>query len=49
MAVAGNPASTTILTETVTEPIVEIGGVQADILFSGLTPGTSVSIKSTPV
>ncbi|MCB9384449.1 MAG: hypothetical protein H6509_07530 [Bryobacterales bacterium] len=39
LGVAGNPASKTILTETVTQPIVEIGGVQADILFSGLTPG----------
>ncbi len=39
LAIAGQPASSTILSETLLEAQVEIGGVQADILFSGLTPG----------
>ena len=38
-AVAGQPASSTVLTQTANPPTVDIGGVTADILFSGLTPG----------
>jgi uncharacterized protein (TIGR03437 family) len=39
IAVAGQPASATILSETNAQPTVDIGGVSADILYSGLTPG----------
>ena len=39
IAVAGVPASSTILSETSQDASVTIGGVSADILYSGLTPG----------
>lgn len=39
VTVAGEPASTTILAETATEPSVSIGGVEGEVQFSGLTPG----------
>ena len=39
LAVAGQPASSQILSETTLDATVEIGGAAADILFSGLTPG----------
>ncbi len=38
-AVAGNPASSDILSETVVTPTVTIGGAPADVTYSGLTPG----------
>lgn len=38
-AVAGNPASGDILSETVVTPNVTIGGAPADVSYSGLTPG----------
>ncbi|MEQ9055441.1 MAG: hypothetical protein RLO38_12145, partial [Roseovarius confluentis] len=37
--VAGEPASSTILTRTATDPIVTIGGVAGEVQFAGLTPG----------
>jgi len=37
---SGSAASNTTLSETVTTPIVTIGGVLAKVLFSGLAPGT---------
>ncbi len=37
---SGNAASSTTLSETVTTPVVTIGGVPAKVLFSGLAPGT---------
>jgi uncharacterized protein (TIGR03437 family) len=39
IAVAGHPASGTILSETSSTPTVDIGGVSAEIQYSGLTPG----------
>ncbi len=39
LAVAGEAASDTVLTETLESVVVAFGGVPADILFSGLTPG----------
>ena len=39
IAVAGHPASGTILSETSSTPVVDIGGVSAEIQYSGLTPG----------
>ncbi|MBI1355864.1 MAG: hypothetical protein GC160_16105 [Acidobacteria bacterium] len=39
IAVAGEPASTTILTRTQEMPTVEIGGVAGEVKFAGLTPG----------
>ena len=36
---SGDPASLTMLSPTVTPPTVTIGGVSAQIAFSGLTPG----------
>jgi len=38
-AIAGNPASSDILSETVVTPTVTIGGAPADVTYSGLTPG----------
>ena len=38
-AVEGYPAPDAPLTTTLADPIVNIGGVEGDILFSGLTPG----------
>jgi uncharacterized protein (TIGR03437 family) len=38
-AIAGNPASSDILSETVVTPTVTIGGASADVSYSGLTPG----------
>jgi uncharacterized protein (TIGR03437 family) len=38
-AVAGNPASSDILSQTVVTPSVTIGGAPADVSYSGLTPG----------
>jgi len=35
----GAPASATPLSETRTKPVVTIGGVTADVSFSGLAPG----------
>jgi uncharacterized protein (TIGR03437 family) len=35
----GSPASNTSLSYTTTTPIVKIGGVSANLLFSGLAPG----------
>jgi len=35
----GSPAPTTSLCETTTTPTVTIGGIKADVLFSGLAPG----------
>ena len=37
--VSGDPTSNTGLTSTMTIPVVTIGGVRADVIFSGLTPG----------
>lgn len=39
--VAGNPAPADILSETTVTPSVTIGGVPADVTYSGLTPGFS--------
>ncbi len=39
LAVTGEAASKTILTETIEPVTVSFGGVNADIIFSGLTPG----------
>ncbi len=39
VAVAGSPASSSIFSETTEAPLVEIGGVFGEVLFSGLTPG----------
>jgi uncharacterized protein (TIGR03437 family) len=36
---SGQPASGTNLSQTTTPPVVTIGGQQAQVLFSGLTPG----------
>jgi minor extracellular serine protease Vpr len=36
----GSPASTAITSETMTTPVVTIGGVPAPVLFSGLAPGS---------
>ncbi len=38
-AVAGNPASADILSETIVTPSVTIAGAPADVTYSGLTPG----------
>lgn len=38
-AVAGNPASSDLLQETVVTPSVTIAGAPADVTYSGLTPG----------
>ncbi len=38
---AGQPAPFERPTNTVENPVVTIGGVRADVLFSGLTPGTA--------
>jgi uncharacterized protein (TIGR03437 family) len=38
-AVAGNPASADILSETVAAPTVTIGDAPAEVTYSGLTPG----------
>ncbi len=37
----GEAASSTSLTVTVTKPVVLIGGVSAEVLFSGIVPGTA--------
>jgi adhesin/invasin len=37
---AGQPAPVTPLSETVTTPVVQIGGIPAEITYSGLAPGT---------
>ncbi len=39
VAIAGQPASTTILSRTADLPNVEIGGVAGEVKFAGLTPG----------
>lgn len=39
LAVAGNPASPDLLSETVVTPTVTIGGAPAEVTYSGLTPG----------
>jgi len=39
LAVAGNPASMTILTTALDPPAVSFGGVTAEVFFAGLTPG----------
>jgi uncharacterized protein (TIGR03437 family) len=39
LAIAGEPASSTILAQTANAPTVEIGGVAGEVKFSGLTPG----------
>jgi uncharacterized protein (TIGR03437 family) len=36
---AGNPASSTPLSQTAAAPTVTIGGVRANVQFSGLAPG----------
>jgi uncharacterized protein (TIGR03437 family) len=36
---AGKPASSSPLSKTLIVPIVTIGGIQAEVLFSGLSPG----------
>ena len=38
-ALPGVPASSTVLSQTLDTPIVEVGGVQATVHFAGLTPG----------
>lgn len=38
-AIAGNPASSDLLQETVVTPTVTIAGAPADVSYSGLTPG----------
>lgn len=35
----GQPAGTSPLSETITRPLVMIGGIPAEVLFSGLAPG----------
>jgi len=37
---SGDPASTTVLSYTTSQPTVSIGGINAPVIFSGLTPGT---------
>jgi uncharacterized protein (TIGR03437 family) len=37
---SGSPASTTTLSRTTTDPLVTIGGIEAQVLFSGLAPGS---------
>jgi uncharacterized protein (TIGR03437 family) len=37
---SGSPPLTNQLSQTTTTPIVSIGGVQAQVLFSGLAPGS---------
>lgn len=39
LAVAGSPASGTVISQTSSTPTVDIGGVQGEVLFAGLTPG----------
>jgi uncharacterized protein (TIGR03437 family) len=36
----GSPAATNLLSQTTATPMVTIGGAQAQVLFSGLAPGT---------
>src|ERR1019366_7869796 len=38
---SGDPAPGWVLAETTATPIVSIGGVNAQILFSGMTPGNA--------